>query len=150
MGPTAVGCQLAPEAKLLVDALSKLMIHRLPEFDGRGLANVAWSFGKLKYVPTQVSRACWVLWTNLSDCKPLLAPEVYTQHHADPASPPCEPVAVTCPHSIRHVPAVKTPVCPPAGHPQPAGTRGPQQDRQPEPAEHLQHAVVLCVHAPLQ
>lgn len=67
-----MGCQLAPEAKLLVDALSKLMIHRLPEFDGRGLANVAWSFGKLKYVPTQVSRTRISIVAVVSDSQPLL------------------------------------------------------------------------------
>eukprot|EP00198_Chlamydomonas_reinhardtii_P009467 XP_001698804.1 predicted protein of CLR family [Chlamydomonas reinhardtii] len=37
--------------RLLLDHLAALMINQINSFDARGLANSAWAFGKLKYVP---------------------------------------------------------------------------------------------------
>jgi hypothetical protein len=45
--------QLDNTAKVLVDELSELMCKLIDTFDARGLANAAWAFGKLKYVPNQ-------------------------------------------------------------------------------------------------
>lgn len=45
--------QLDSTAKILVDELAELMCKLMDTFDARGLANAAWAFGKLKYVPSQ-------------------------------------------------------------------------------------------------
>ncbi|KAG2432187.1 hypothetical protein HXX76_009107 [Chlamydomonas incerta] len=37
--------------RLLLDHLAALMVSQINSFDARGLANSAWAFGKLKYVP---------------------------------------------------------------------------------------------------
>ncbi|KXZ47984.1 hypothetical protein GPECTOR_31g346 [Gonium pectorale] len=38
--------------RAVLDHLSQLMVTHIGSFDARGLANSAWAFGKLKYVPT--------------------------------------------------------------------------------------------------
>ncbi|KAG2488358.1 hypothetical protein HYH03_013048 [Edaphochlamys debaryana] len=37
--------------RALLDLLAQLMVGRIDSFDARGLANSAWAFGKVKYVP---------------------------------------------------------------------------------------------------
>jgi hypothetical protein len=49
-GGNGVACHLSPVAKELADKLCDLVLKHLNEFDGRGLANTAWAFAKLRYV----------------------------------------------------------------------------------------------------
>lgn len=52
LGPNVCASQLDPATKCVVDYLATLMAENISHFDARGLANAAWAFGKLKYVPS--------------------------------------------------------------------------------------------------
>lgn len=48
-----ISTQVDAAARAVLDELALLMQSKLHTFDARGLANAAWAFAKVKYVPNQ-------------------------------------------------------------------------------------------------